>query len=154
MKLRKTAVIVGLVCVFGVVFAGQQALARGWGGGPGGGYNCPWSGQPYYQMNEADRAKVDAFRNDTLELRRQIAMKRAEKMALFHQQNPDPAAVAKVEGELFDLRTEMQKEARAAGVPALQSYKGMRGYHGMRGAGMGRQGQKMIDCPYRQQVWR
>lgn len=153
MKWRKAAVIAGIIVAIGLV-AMQQASARGWGGGPGGGYNCPWGGQPYYQMNDADRAKLDGFRADTVDLRRQIAMKRAEKMALLRNQNPDPGALAKVQGELFDLRTEMHNKAREAGMPVMDGFQGMRGYHGMRGAGMGRQGQRMIDCPYRQQLWR
>ncbi|MDJ0622162.1 MAG: periplasmic heavy metal sensor [Desulfocapsaceae bacterium] len=152
MRWQKLATTVGLVIIVGVV-ALQQASARGWGGGPGGGYDCPWSGQPYYQMNEADRTKMQEFRDNTVDLRRQIAMKRAEKMALMRHQNPDPASIAKVEGELFDLRTEMQNKARETGVPVMGGFRGKGGYPGMRAAGMGRQGQQMIDCPYRQQLW-
>lgn len=130
MKMKKTLVIVGLVAVLG--FAGMQhASARGWGGGYGGDFQCPNYGMNYQQLDEATQAKIDAFRAETTELRKRIAMKRAEKQALMYSENPDPQAVANVVGELFDLRTEMQNKAREAGVPMMG---GKRGGMGM-GAG-------------------
>ena len=133
MKMRKTAVIIGLVTVLGFAVL-QQASARGWGGGSGGGYNCPNYQMNYQQIDEATQAKIDAFRLETTELRKQMVMKMAEKQALMANQNPDPKAIAKVEGELFDLRTEMQNKAREAGVPAMGGKRGNFGGMGM-GAG-------------------
>lgn len=155
MNWRKGVLIIGLLFTLGGVALVHQASARGWGGGPGGGSGCPWAGQPCYQMDEADREKLETFRNETVELRRQIAMKRAEKMALFHHQNPDPNAVARVAGELFDLRIQMQSKASDAGLPMIRGFQVMKGngFHGMRGNGMGRQGQQLVDCPYRTEVW-
>ena len=45
-----------------------------------------------------------------------MAMKRAEKQALMRSDKPDPQAVAKVTGELFDLRASMHEKAELAGV--------------------------------------
>lgn len=133
MKMRKAAIVVGLVTVLGFAVM-QQASARGWGAGQGGGYNCPNYGMNYQQLDQATQAKIDAFRAETTELRKQIAMKRAEKLALMANQSPDPQAIASVEGELFDLRTEMQNRAKEAGVPMMGGMRGMRGGMGM-GAG-------------------
>lgn len=138
MSIRKKVII--LVVAAGLSFVGlQQVSARGYGGGNGCGYsaNCPNAGygQNYQQMDEATRSKVDAFRADTIELRKQMAMKRAEKRALMSAVNPDPAAVAKVEGELFDLRTEMHSKATEAGVPMMKGAGGMRGWGGKGGYG-------------------
>lgn len=142
MNIKKKAVI--FVLAAGLAMTGiQQASARGWGGGYGGGCgggyaaDCPWAGSgPNAQvMDEATRAKVDAFRADTVELRKQMVMKRAEKRALMSSQNPDPAAVAKVEGELFDLRQTMQTKAQEAGVPVMGGPRGSRGMGGKGGFG-------------------
>lgn len=133
MKMRKIVVVIGLVTVLGFALM-QQASARGWGAGQGGGYYCPNYGMNYQQMDDATRAKIDAFRSETIELRKQMAMKRAEKQALMANQNPDPQAIARVEGELFDLRTQMQNKATEAGVPAMGRGRGNYGGMGM-GAG-------------------
>ena len=60
-------------------------------------------------------------------------MKRAEKKALMRSENPDPQAVAKVTGELFDLRVTMREKAEEAGV---EQYVGP-GRMGCMGGGMG-----------------
>ncbi|HKJ63858.1 MAG TPA: hypothetical protein VJ969_00535, partial [Desulfopila sp.] len=61
-------------------------------------------------------------------------------------QTPDAATVAKVEGELFDLRSEMQKKAQEAGMPMMGAGMGM-GMHGFHGRGGGRgQGYGMGPC--------
>jgi len=132
MKPKKILLIASLTAA--LAFTGlHQVSARGWGGGPGmGGYPCPMNGQGYQMLDEASRAKVDAFQEATVELRKKIAMKRAEKRALMRAETPDAAAVAEVEGELFDLRSEMRNRAREAGVPMM----GMRGFQG-RGGGPG-----------------
>lgn len=133
MKIKKIVVVAGLVTVLGFAVM-QQASARGWGAGQGGGYDCPNYGMSSQQLDEATQAKIDAFRTETTELRKQIAMKRAEKQALMANQSPDAKAIASVEGELFDLRNEMQNKAREAGVPMMGGMRGKQGGMGM-GAG-------------------
>ncbi len=131
MKTRKALIIIALVA--GLGFAGlQQASARGWGGSSPQGYGHGY-GMNYQMMDDATMEKFDAFRAETTELRKQIAMKRAEQRALMGSQTPDPAAVSKVAGELFDLKMEMQAKAKEAGVPMMM---GQRGKGGGKGYGM------------------
>lgn len=157
MKMKKTAIIVGFVAALGLATM-QQATARGMGGGYGGGQGngyggygggpCPGYGMNAPQLDTATQEKIDVFVSDTVELRRQIAMKRAEKRALMMNQPTDPAAIAQVTGELFDLRTQMRSKAEEAGVPMMS---GPRGFgQGMRGGGMGRSGKSMRPCLYNQ----
>jgi len=154
MNIKKKAMIV--VIAAGLAFAGlQQASARGYGGGHGGGHGSGYGGDcscagygPYYQqMDEETKSKIDAFRSDTLELRKQIAMKKAEKRALMNHQNPDPAAVSKVVGDLFELRSTMQAKAKEAGVPMMGGKGGMN-RSGGKGGSVGR----MMPCA-NQQNW-
>ncbi len=131
MKVKKAAVIAALVVGLGTTGL-YQAQARGWGGGYGGGCYNVECGKNYQQLDEAGKEKVDAFRNDTRDLRRKMAMKRAEKQALLSAQNPNPAEVAKVEGELFDLKMELRSKAAEAGLPAMGTAP-----RGFRGGGKG-----------------
>lgn len=120
MNTRRILIVVALIAGLGLVGL-QQASARGWGGGGNGdGCFCQGNGPGYQQLDDATKAKVDAFKADTQDIRKQMAMKRAEKQALMGSQTPDAAAVAKVAGELFDLRTEMSEKAKEAGVPMMR----------------------------------
>lgn len=141
MNMKKLAITTALIV--GIGFAGmQQASARGWGG-PGGGYggDCGCYGiEQNRTLDEATRSKLNAFREDTTELRKQMAMKRAEKRALMASENPNPTEVAKVEGDLFDLRDQMRSKAIEAGVPAMGGgSRAMRkgGHRGWGGHGRG-----------------
>ena len=99
---------------------------RGYGGGYGSGYGyCPqMQGQigsdagtnVYQQLDQATQDKIKQFYKDTQPLHKEIAMKRAEKQALMQSEKPDPQAVAKVTGELYDLQTTIHEKAEQAGV--------------------------------------
>lgn len=108
------------------------ALARGWMG-----YSPQGQGPMYYQqMDQASLDKANAFQKDTQELRKQIAMKQTERFSLMQSQNPDPAAVAKVSGELFELQSTMQDKARTAGFGNYYGCPGGMGMgYGMMGGG-------------------
>ncbi len=88
----------------------------------------------YQQLDKATQDKLDAFQRDTQALRKQMVMKHAEMRALMQSETPDPAAVSKLSGELFDLQAAMQDKAKAAGV---EDYIGGPCGMGM-GMGMGR----------------
>lgn len=111
-----------------------------WGNNMGnGGYGY---GMQQYMMQQQDpeaREKIAQFLADNKELRKQMAVKQAEKRALLRASNPDPAAIAKVTGELFDLRDAMMTKAEAAGISDLMGPGLMRGAFkgGSRGYGMG-----------------
>ena len=70
----------------------------------------------YQQLDQATQDKIAQFRDDNQDLRKELAMKRAERRALLNSTNPDPAAAAKIAGELFDLQTTLRLKAEAAGV--------------------------------------
>jgi zinc resistance-associated protein len=135
--MKKTLVITALVVGMGFVGL-QHASARGMGGFGGMGGHCLKGGPGYSQLDDASKAKVDKFYNETQDLRKQMVMKRAEERALMSSTNPDSAKVAKLAGEMFDLHTTLQAKAEAAGVQGLMgcgvgcqgSGKGKRPHHG------------------------
>ena len=135
--MKKTLVITALVVGMGLIGL-QQASARGMGGFSGMGGQCLKGGPGYSQLDDASKAKVDKFYNETQDLRKQMVMKRAEEQALMSSTNPDSAKVAKLAGEMFDLHTTLQAKAEAAGIQGLMGCgvgcqgtgKGMRPYHG------------------------
>lgn len=130
--------VIALVLISGLAIS--TAASANWGRGNGGnGYgcgSCPQQGQYFQQIDPAIQGKIDQFYTDTTELRRTLAVKQAEKMALLRGDNPDPAAVSKLTGELFDLRADMRAKAEAAGVDQYIGPRGGRGF----GKGMGPQG--------------
>lgn len=101
-----------------------QAYA-GWGQHGGGYYgnNMGQVGQAqprmqYTQVDPAVQEKLDKFFTDTQDIRKEMTVKQAERMALMRSENPDPAAASKVAGELFDLRATLHQKAEEAGVSA------------------------------------
>lgn len=139
--------ILAVVLISGLAMA--TAASANWGRG-GGGFNpgyCPQA-QSAQQLDPAVQQKLDSFYTDTQTLRKEIAVKQAEKRAVMRNDNPDPAAAAKLTGELFDLQTAMREKAVAAGV---DQYMGpMGGGCGMgqgMGCGGGRGGKMMRGGP-------
>ncbi len=63
------------------------------------------------------KEKLDKFLADSKDIRKQMSINRAEKKALMNSRTPDPQAVAKVAGKLFDLRRMLHDKAAAAGLP-------------------------------------
>ena len=124
--------IIAAVLVSGLAVSTVAMAGWGRGGGNPAGCYCGQQGGYYQQLDPATQEKLDAFYNDTADLRKQMVMKQAEHRALLNSDNPDPAAASKLAGELFDLRTSITEKAEAAGV---DQYIGPRG---PRGGGMGR----------------
>lgn len=126
--------IIAAVLVSSFVVAGAASANWGRGGGMRG-YNypdCPqYPAAAAQQVDPAVQEKVEKFFTDTQELRKEIAMKQAEKMALLRNDAPDPATVSKLTGELFDLRNAMREKAAAAGVDEYLGPRGPRGGYGM-----------------------
>ncbi len=127
-----------------VAIGAATATYAGWGQ-RGGGYwqqemqaPGPRMQMQYQQLDPAVKEKLDKFFIDTQEIRKEMAMKRAEHRAMLRSDNPDPAAAGKLAGELFDLRTTMRQKAEEAGVTA---YLGpMNGPRGGRDFGPGNRG--------------
>ncbi len=144
MNTKKKVILIALVV--GLAFTGyQQAFAKGGknGAAPGQGPGIACKGgQPPQMMDEATKKKMDVFFKDTKEIRKDLAMKRAEKRAIFMSEKVDPKAAAKVEGELFDLRDAMRQKAEAAGLPFLGGMGGNGPGCGMMSGMMGPDGHK------------
>lgn len=117
--------IIAVALVTGLALS-TTAFAN-WGRMGGGNWNCQQMGGPgmmnsqggpqmMQQLDPETKSKVTQFFTDNRDLHKQIAMKRAEKMALLQNDAPDAKAVAAATGELFDLRTALMEKAEAAGV--------------------------------------
>lgn len=110
--------------VAAMAMGAATATYAGWGQ-RGGGYGNnnmvgpgPQMQMRYNQVDPAVQEKLDKFFTDTRDIRRELAVKRAERMAMVRSDNPDPEAVGKLAGEIFDLRTTMRQKAEEAGVTA------------------------------------
>ena len=101
----------------GIQFAtASPGPMQGKGPGPGPDYQKPC----YMQQQQLDEETIkarDTLLSETVELRKQMAQKRAEKRALMKSDNPDPAKAAALAGEIFDIREQLRTKANAAGVP-------------------------------------
>ena len=118
--MKKALVVTALVMSIGLVGWQQASANWGMGGGMHGmGGACLKEGPGYSQLDAATKAKVDKFYAETKDLRKQMVMKHAEEVALMNAANPDAAKVAKLAGEIFDLRATLQAKAEAAGVQGL-----------------------------------
>lgn len=142
MNMKKTLAIAIVVTGIGIAGIQQASANRGFGGGGYGPCYNQGPGTAYSQVDPAIQEKLTKFRTETNDLRKQMVMKQAEKMAILRSATPDPAAAAKVEGELYDLRATMQEKAEAAGVaqymgPGCQKGQGF-GKRSMRNNGNGR----------------
>ena len=98
--------------------------------GPGycGTYNSENRG-----YTEEDQAAFEKFRDDTKAIRKEIVVKRSELNALISKDNPDETKVAKLTGDLYDLKAELESKAEAAGIDNRYAYRhgpGMMGGHG------------------------
>jgi|GEM_PF-731773 len=109
-------------------------------GGMGQMAGCGFSN--YQQLDAETQAKIDQFRKDTQDLRRQMVVKKAEKRAMMKRANPDPAAVGQLTGEIFDLHTTMVEKAKEAGVEQYVGHgkRHKTGMSGCTGSGYGKHG--------------
>ena len=115
--MKKKIAIIAVVAGLGV--AGLSQAYGGWGMRGANYYDCPMIGNGQVsQLDPALQEKRDKFLADTQELRKEMAMKQAEKQALLRNDNPDPQVVSRITGELFDLRASMRQKAEEAGLPA------------------------------------
>lgn len=140
--MKKAIAVTALVTIIGLTGMYQASANCGHAGMRGNGdVNCPGGRMSATaQMDEATKVKFEAFLKDTQALRKDIAVKRAEKRALMHSDNPDAAAVGKLAGELFDLRASMHVKAEEAGLsdvigrgPGFRDCDGPSYHHGPKG---------------------
>ena len=111
-------IIVSSVLILGLV--ATSAASAHWNRGNGGGYNtnCFNYGKQgtSQQFSAEDRKKHLAFQKKTTDLRKQLAVKKAEERAMLNSDTPDSTAVARLSGEIFDLQNSLKSKADAAGI--------------------------------------
>ena len=129
-KLKMLAVVM----VTGLTLVGTASAYNGGGGSYH--HGRMQGGQMYQQLDQDTQDKISAFRDSNQSVRKEMMMKNAERQALLNTTNADPAAVAKITGELFDLRTALREKAEAAGVAQYMGRNGMGA--GQMGCGYGR----------------
>lgn len=126
--------ILGAVLVGALALAGMDSAgARPWGGGPGWSPacdNCP-AGLQTRQADEKTIAARNKFLSETVAVRREMTVKRAEQEALLQSENPDAKRIAQLTGEIFDLREQLLTKAKEYGLDG----PGFGGCHCL-GAGM------------------
>jgi len=119
----KKNIVLGIVLVSAFAVTDLQSANAGpWGGGPGRWGTPPcgecdgtgYRGQP--QLDDKSIEVRDAFLSETVSLRKEIAIKQAERRALMVGDNPDAKRVAQLTGELFDLREQLQNKAQEKGL--------------------------------------
>lgn len=138
-KVITAAVLISALTFTGIQFAsahgGRYFTDENYGPGSCGGYYSENNG-----FTAEDQAALEKFRDDTKAIRKEIVVKRSELNALMFRDNPDETKVAKLTSELYDLRSQLDEKAEAAGIGTR--YAG----HGpgmMRGYGWGRGGHMM-----------
>ncbi len=128
--------VLAIAMVTGLKLVGTASAYNG-GGGPY--HHGRMQGGPMYQqLDQATQDKIKTFWDSNQSLQKEMMMKNAERQALLNSTNADPTAVAKVAGELFDLRTTLIEKAEAAGVSQYMGRNGMGA--GQMGCGYGRGG--------------
>lgn len=128
--MKKVLAAVTLATIIGLT--GLTQASAGWGPGSMGGGSFHPGMQVRAQLDDATKKKFDKFMEETQDLRRQMAVKRAESRAMMRAKEPNASEVGKVAGELFDLRSTMRAKAKEAGLAEVMGA----GKHGdCRGSG-------------------
>lgn len=103
--MRKLLIALALIITVGFVVSQAWAWGNGWygqGRGMGGRY-----------MANVDSQAYGEFMNNTAELRKQLAQKRAEYQTLMAQPDPQQDQVAQLRQEMTDLHSRIQNQAPA-----------------------------------------
>jgi Spy/CpxP family protein refolding chaperone len=73
-------------------------------------------------FTKEDQEALEKFNAETATTRREIVVKRSELNALLSKDNPDETKVGKLTGELYDLETDLDNKAEAAGIDNRYAY--------------------------------
>jgi hypothetical protein len=92
------------------------------GPGYGGRGFCGNCDQQQALSPEALQAREE-FMAETTDIRKQLAVRKAELRALMAQQNPDEKRVAALTGETFDLHHQLRQKAADRGLPGQFGFK-------------------------------
>ncbi len=92
-----------------------------------------------YQTDTVAQKARDKFLAETVDLRKQLAEKKAVMRAVLNAGTPDTVKASQVAGELFDLREKLRIKAQETGLPLQMLMMG----HGCSMTGMGGRHHKM-----------
>ena len=119
----KKATIIGLSLVLGLALVATVALAWGPGFGPGFGrrFGGPAYGSPPIPNLTAEQsAQIQALRDGFLKeidpLQKELYAKGQEFRNLWQSSNPDQAAIATKQKEIFNLQSELRDKATNLGL--------------------------------------
>lgn len=125
-----------LAMSMGMIFAYSASARQGFGN------NAPCQMQ-MTQLDPVAQKAREAFFSETVELRKQMAQKRAEMRVMMNAQTADTAQASLLAGELFDLREQLRTIAQEKGLPPQIGMGGRGNFnHGAGGKGRGFGGQK------------
>lgn len=122
--MKKIWLAVAMVGTLGLVGYQIADAGPGWNGGMmepgymmGPGYGYGGGPQQGARALDEDAIKArDKFFEETKDLRKELTVKNAELSAVMNQEKPDEKKVAKLSGEIFDLRTQMREKAQESGL--------------------------------------
>jgi hypothetical protein len=120
-KYLAAAALIGAIGFTGISMASPQNY-YGCGNYEGPRYCDNWG------YSESNNEKASTFYEETKELRKEIIVRTSELDALMRQDNPDEKKVAKLAGDIYDLKSTMHEKVDKA-------FEGGRGYG--RGPGYG-----------------
>jgi zinc resistance-associated protein len=131
MKASKMSLVVLLTLALSLGLA-----ASSWARPEGGGMGCGMMGGMNLSPEQAGKLfdLKEKFRNDTVDLRRQMWIKRAEMAALWKTETPDEKAISAKQKEMSALRDQMQQKGLAFHLEARKIAPKMHMGHG---GGMG-----------------
>lgn len=114
--MKKAVTTLSLLLALGFVGYNIASAGSGWGPGNGGcgGYGPRYNSQT--TTDNTDQAEHEAFFEETKDIRKNIAVKRAEINALYANEAADPAQIQDLRSELVDLQDELRKIATDKGV--------------------------------------
>jgi len=112
--MKKSIIALTIVLTMGLGITAVSAFAW-YCNGPGGGYGRGWSG--------ANEAPVSAeaykkFMDETAQLRKSLAVDRAELDAIMAGPGPDPKKVAELQGRIVDNQEALAEIARTSNIDA------------------------------------
>ena len=119
----KKRFVIGAGLVLGLALVATVALAFGPGFGPGfgRGFGGPgFGGPPISNLTDEQSAQIQTLRDGFLKeiepLQKELYAKQAELQSLWSVQNPDQAAVAAKQKEMFNLQSQLQEKSTNLGL--------------------------------------
>ena len=118
--MKKIVTVAAILSVIG--FASYQtASAHSSFHNNGYGYCNPYTSDEA-ALTKEDAEVIEKFQTETSAISKQIVIKRSELNALLSNDNPDEKKVAKLTGDLYDLKTELYTKAENNGIKGRYAY--------------------------------